>query len=249
MFILGPLLFCHVLYLLGESHCDIKVLHYTFRQRDIDMEVRTLIILSEKNLQSSLIEQQLTLIKDTRIEICNSEELTILASKEVVDLVLVEYQYYEHLLESDHLPDFDLLDLGLLIHNVPDGKLDELFPRWLLLKGVLFSYSSVDHLVKSVICILNGGLWLPRHCLEKIINLYREPGTHNLTCYSKLTNRERQILELISHKKSNLEISKQLFLSESTVKTHIYKIYKKLNIHRRQEAIKLVKLSHSSARF
>lgn len=213
------------------------------------METRTLIILSEKNLQSSLIEQQLTLIKDTKVEICNSEELTGIANKEMIDLVLIEYQYYEKLSELDLLPDFDLLELGLLIHNVPDGKLDEIITKWLLLKGILFDYSSVDHLIKSVICILNGGLWLPRHCLEKMISLYREPGTHNLTCYNKLTNRERQILELISHGKSNLEIGNQLFLAESTIKTHIYKIYKKLNIHRRQEAIKLVKLSHSSARF
>ncbi len=41
-----------------------------------------------------------------------------------------------------------------------------------------------------------------------------------------LTKREKQILDRIVQGQSNLEIADALFVAESTVKTHVYKLYK-----------------------
>lgn len=49
----------------------------------------------------------------------------------------------------------------------------------------------------------------------------------------KITPREREFLELIYSGKSNKEIADTLFLSESTVKTHIYNIFRKMDIKSR----------------
>lgn len=49
----------------------------------------------------------------------------------------------------------------------------------------------------------------------------------------KLTPREREMVELIYSGKSNREIADMLFLSESTVKTHIYNIFRKMNVKNR----------------
>ncbi len=51
-----------------------------------------------------------------------------------------------------------------------------------------------------------------------------------------LTNREEQILGLLATGASNVNIAKQLFISEKTVKTHINKIFKKLGVTNRWEA-------------
>ena len=55
-----------------------------------------------------------------------------------------------------------------------------------------------------------------------------------------LTRREREVTELICQGKSNKDIAEILFLSESTVKTHIYNIFRKLEVKNRIEAIRVV---------
>nr|WP_163933086.1 LuxR C-terminal-related transcriptional regulator [Paraferrimonas sp. SM1919] len=53
----------------------------------------------------------------------------------------------------------------------------------------------------------------------------------------KLTKREKQVLDSLIKGSSNLEISESLFVSESTVKTHLYRIFKKIGVSTRSQAI------------
>ncbi len=57
----------------------------------------------------------------------------------------------------------------------------------------------------------------------------------------KLTSQEQKTLSLILEDKSNKEIASELFISVSTVKTHINNLYKKLNVTSREE-VKSLKL-------
>lgn len=57
------------------------------------------------------------------------------------------------------------------------------------------------------------------------------------TVMQKLTEREREVLALIAAGKNNREIMGELFLSESTVKTHIGRIFDKLNLRDRVHAV------------
>lgn len=54
-----------------------------------------------------------------------------------------------------------------------------------------------------------------------------------------LTKQEHKILLLLADGLSNTEIAQKLFISESTVKTHVSRILGKLNAKRRTEAIKI----------
>jgi ATP/maltotriose-dependent transcriptional regulator MalT len=53
---------------------------------------------------------------------------------------------------------------------------------------------------------------------------------------SALTNREREVLQLLAQGLANREIAKALFISEATVKIHIRHIFEKLGVHTRTEA-------------
>ena len=52
-----------------------------------------------------------------------------------------------------------------------------------------------------------------------------------------LTGREIDVLKLLARGRSNKEIGTDLFISETTVKTHVRSIFTKLNVMSRTEAI------------
>jgi two-component system response regulator DesR len=54
---------------------------------------------------------------------------------------------------------------------------------------------------------------------------------------SLLSEREREVLELIAGGATNPEIAKQLFLSPHTVKEHTSTLYRKLKVRNRAEAV------------
>ncbi len=58
---------------------------------------------------------------------------------------------------------------------------------------------------------------------------------------SGISKREYEVLKLMAQGHSNQEIADQLFVSLSTVKTHISNIYSKLDVKRRTQAIQMAK--------
>ena len=57
----------------------------------------------------------------------------------------------------------------------------------------------------------------------------------------EITSREYEVLALIAKGFSNKEIADTLFLSESTIKTHVSNLLNKLNAKRRTQAIQIAK--------
>ena len=55
-----------------------------------------------------------------------------------------------------------------------------------------------------------------------------------------ISSRERDIISLINSGQSNEEIGSRLFISTSTVKNHIYHIYRKTGVHNRVELLNAV---------
>ena len=61
--------------------------------------------------------------------------------------------------------------------------------------------------------------------------------TKNNIHIDDLTWRERDVLNLLAERMSNLEIAERLFLAESSVKDYVRKILRKLNVKNRRQAV------------
>ena len=95
---------------------------------------------------------------------------------------------------------------------------------WILLLGSLFV--AMGFLLSRLISI-NNDKW--KDLIGR--NLTAKP--------SNLSKQEHRVLVLMADGLSNLEIAEKLFISESTVKSHVSKVLAKLNARRRTEAIKI----------
>ena len=106
-------------------------------------------------------------------------------------------------------------------------------------RGVFYEDCSLDHFKKGIQALINGELWFSR----KILNEYiLENFNNNFQSYqyhpvrTSLTRREKEILMMIASGKTNQEIADECFISPSTVKTHIYNIFQKINVPNRIQA-------------
>ncbi|MDM8557095.1 LuxR C-terminal-related transcriptional regulator [Desulfococcaceae bacterium HSG7] len=117
------------------------------------------------------------------------------------------------------------------------------------IRGVFYE-DSVDPKLfsKGVLAILNGELWYPRESLSKYLTerndrkyCMKADRTDSYEISSKrpsvLTMREREIFVEVTGGASNQEIADKHCISINTVKTHLYNVYKKINVKNRLEAM------------
>ena len=84
------------------------------------------------------------------------------------------------------------------------------------------------------------GVYLNKKSLHKPVNVSVEID-HKKIKELDISNREYEVLQAISEGLSNKEIAEKLFVSESTIKTHVSNLLVKLNAKRRTQAIQIAK--------
>ena len=130
----------------------------------------------------------------------------------------------------------------------------------LLLRGlelfVLFSPQSQDIYIGIIALLFTGlGIWLAMKLakpktetiiIEKPIYVSNnndfipnEAEIENLS----ISKRELEVLQLMAEGLSNKEIAEKLFVSLNTVKTHLSKVFEKLDVKRRTQAVEKAKKS------
>ena len=125
--------------------------------------------------------------------------------------------------------------------------------RWLEL-FVLYSPQSQDLYIGAIALIFTGlGIWLTLKLakpktqtiiVEKEIYLPAEKEfVVNIVELEKLSlsKRELEVLQLMAQGLSNQEIAEKLFVSLNTIKTHSSKIFEKLDVKRRTQAVEKAK--------
>jgi len=89
---------------------------------------------------------------------------------------------------------------------------------------------------KAIEEVTTGSIWAPRRLLSRLIDrLLKIPEGGQDIAHPHLTDRERQVLELILLARSNREIARQLGIEERTVKAHVGRLMRKTGADNRIE--------------
>jgi DNA-binding NarL/FixJ family response regulator len=109
--------------------------------------------------------------------------------------------------------------------------------------GFLLKDTPPEQLVQAITVVAEGEALLAPSITKRLIEEFvRTGGTTHAEPppgIQELTSRELEVLRLIARGLSNAEIAKELFVSETTVKTHVARVLMKLNLRDRVQAVVL----------
>lgn len=97
-------------------------------------------------------------------------------------------------------------------------------------KGYLLKNAEPDELLKAVRTVACGQKYIPPAVAAKLEMRFHNP---------ELSDRQLEVLRLITNGKSNQEIGATLYITEGTVKYHVNNILGKLGVHDRTQAAML----------
>jgi DNA-binding NarL/FixJ family response regulator len=159
-----------------------------------------------------------------------------------------------------HRPDVAIMDIGMpllngidatrqVVHKWPDARVlmlsmhkDEPYVARAFqagVKGYLLKDSVGADLIGAVDAVATGHPFFSPDIASKMVNDYvrRLHDTKVVDPYEGLSDREREIFQLIAEAYSNKDIATILGISPATVETHRARILQKLDIHNAAEVV------------
>jgi len=141
------------------------------------------------------------------------------------------------------MPQMDGLKAGKAIkQQLPDTKVimltisereDHLFQALRFgAQGYLSKDSAIDEIVDAVRNVNEGKVMLSPQLATMLVAELRDVSEG-----PSISKREMQVLQMMGEGLSNEEMAKQLYISESTIRTYIHRIMEKLRLKNRSEAV------------
>ena len=103
--------------------------------------------------------------------------------------------------------------------------------------GYLLKRTTREGLIAALADIHAGGSPMSSHVARKVVQSYQRAQPETADNTSKLSPREREVLDLLARGFTFKEVSDALGISVTTVGTHIRHMYEKLHVHSRAQAV------------
>jgi len=165
-------------------------------------------------------------------------DLMLVDRKQSNRILLVDYKQVPKLLAT--CPNLIVMwkNNEIILFNVPQQLPTSELLTYGVLKGLFYKTDKKDKIAHGLQEIINGENWLPRKVTNQLLFYYRNMVNTNTTPTNvDLTIREIQVIRCLQSGSSNTQIADDLFISEFTVKSHLYQIFRKLAVKNRVQAI------------
>lgn len=197
---------------------------------------QTLSLITRPSLQSCALSQNLKKQLRMDIKIINIHMVSIenLSS----DIVLFDMIETDRRLIKAWQEELCKLHNGvkLLLFNTPEEYSYPDIEVWPHISGIFYAHDEEHFLVKGLQKVMDGECYFSRKLASYLI---MHAGNYRYDTFEStiLTYREKEILNKLRIGASNIEIARALFISESTVKTHLYHLFKKIAVKNRTQAV------------
>jgi len=170
-------------------------------------------------------------------EACNGVECTKMLAKLKPDILLLDLR----MPEKDGLAvleevNFDTLGTRVIVLTAAEDDRDVVRAMRLGARGVVLKQSASDLLLKSIRKVADGEIWLDNRMTAEVIDAFKKSAEAGQRREKPLlSDREKEIVQLVAQGFRNREIGEKLFISEQTVKNHLHNIFDKLGVSDRLE--------------
>lgn len=103
--------------------------------------------------------------------------------------------------------------------------------------GYILKKARPDELISSIREVIADGAPMSPEVARKVLDMIKTGGPKSGQDMVDLTHREKEILQLLVDGHSYKSIAERLFISFSTVQSHIKNIYEKLEVNSKSEAV------------
>lgn len=126
--------------------------------------------------------------------------------------------------------------IKLLLLNTPEEYPFREIESWPHINGVFYLAAEEPKVIEGLRGVLAGECYFSQKLASYLIS---HSGNYrfNNSESSRLTQREKEILNKLRVGSSNVEIARSLFISENTVKTHLYNLFRKIAVKNRTQAV------------
>lgn len=132
-------------------------------------------------------------------------------------------------------------DIHAVLMNVTLESEHENLLDWPCVTGLFHTDTDEEQFIRGLTKVLDGDYWVPRRLLHYFFDKNRKGVKAATPAPIQLTKREKEILKMLKDGASNSHISEGLGVSEHTVKSHLYNIYRKIGARNRREASRWLK--------
>jgi two-component system, NarL family, nitrate/nitrite response regulator NarL len=170
-------------------------------------------------------------------EASNGVECTKMLAKLKPDILLLDLRMPEKdglgVLEEVN---FDSLPTRVIVLTAAEDDRDVVRAMRLGARGVVLKQSASDLLLKSIRKVSDGEIWLDNRMTAEVIDAFKKSAEAGQRREKPLlSDREKEIVQLVAQGFRNREIGEKLFISEQTVKNHLHNIFDKLGVSDRLE--------------
>jgi two-component system nitrate/nitrite response regulator NarL len=170
-------------------------------------------------------------------EASNGNECVKMLAKLKPDILLLDLRMPEKdglgVLEEIN---FDSASTRVIVLTAAEDDRDVVRAMRLGARGVVLKQSASDLLLKSIRKVNEGEIWLDNRMTSEVIDAFKKSSEAGQRREKPLlSDREKEIVQLVAQGFRNREIGEKLFISEQTVKNHLHNIFDKLGVSDRLE--------------
>jgi DNA-binding NarL/FixJ family response regulator len=104
-------------------------------------------------------------------------------------------------------------------------------------RGYLLKGAGRDEITAAIAAVARGEVVFSAGIASRVLSFFSGTPAHSAQPFAGLTEREREILDLVARGLTNPAIARRLVLSEKTVRNHVSNVFGKMQVADRAEAV------------